>query len=364
MTSERFLALDGLKGVACIFILISHCQGYLLSKGIWMVQYLWMFNDLFMVLSGFMIAYSYKNRIKSMPLSLFFGKRYFKLMPLYWLTMTINHAMYIIGGLIAGHSLYTERWDISRIILEYLGLYSSIWGKVRYVLNVPGWALNCLLICYVIYYFIRKNVKEESSYVILAVFSLAIVRRVLLVECENYLEYDFFVGSFLFFRVLAAFCIGIIVYELYNVITVTGGQLISAVLCCCFFVGMVITVLLGNENLSVYGTNDYLTGIVFFPPMLILSAIYIKPMNKILENRIFRFLGKISYGIYLWQGIVLNVICSRTINLADSLIGLLVAIGGTIVIAYLSYVYIEPMLHRYVNIILGNIIKKENQGFE
>ena len=66
MTQRRFSYLDGLRGMAAIFILTRHTGqfwGYSFYRSYLAV-------DIFFVLSGFVIAYAYDNKMKSGQMSI------------------------------------------------------------------------------------------------------------------------------------------------------------------------------------------------------------------------------------------------------------------------------------------------------
>ena len=87
-TDERFYMLDGLRGVAAILVMFYH---YGLYKGMHWIVGAWVSVDLFFILSGYVIAHRYREKIVS-GLGIFeFSKiRLIRLWPLYFLGLLIG----------------------------------------------------------------------------------------------------------------------------------------------------------------------------------------------------------------------------------------------------------------------------------
>ncbi len=93
MAKERYEILDGLRGVAAVYIVIYHlfeCAGILLGHGYLAV-------DFFYALSGFVIGYAYDNQWGLMSLKDFFKRRLIRLHPMVLMGMIIGLCLFYLG---------------------------------------------------------------------------------------------------------------------------------------------------------------------------------------------------------------------------------------------------------------------------
>jgi len=88
---EVFLALDGMRGIGAMLVVISHCYifwaGYWLPNGFPVV-------DMFFLLSGFVIAFAYEQKFHAgMSIRKFMLQRLVRLYPLYFLGLMMGAAV-------------------------------------------------------------------------------------------------------------------------------------------------------------------------------------------------------------------------------------------------------------------------------
>ena len=90
----RFDLLDGLRGLAAFAVMLVH---YTEHNGLHKLPGAWIAVDLFFVLSGFVIAYSYGAKlIAGMPMRTFLLTRLIRLGPLYLLAMLVGLAAVLL----------------------------------------------------------------------------------------------------------------------------------------------------------------------------------------------------------------------------------------------------------------------------
>src|SRR4051794_20912274 len=93
---HKFLALDGIRGVAALFVLtlhVSHYFGFSFVRSYLAV-------DVFFMLSGFVIAHAYDSRLAARSLTAreFMGVRIARLYPMYLLSALLC-AVILVGKL-------------------------------------------------------------------------------------------------------------------------------------------------------------------------------------------------------------------------------------------------------------------------
>lgn len=116
--------------------------------------------------------------------------------------------------------------------------------------------------------------------------------------------------------------------------------------------------LLGNISSSPYA-NYYLTFTLFICTAIIFLSCFSNVFIVIFGNKVFRFLGRISYSIYLWNfpvSLLLNYF-NRHIKIIDfdNLAGWIIYLICHIGIAIFSYYIIEPVISKLFKKCLSGI---------
>ena len=100
MEAKRFYGLDGLRGVCAITVVLFHCNDLFHSGPIF--QHGFLAVDMFFILSGFVIALTYEERLKTgFGVKPFLRARAKRLLPVYWLGALLNIAIFafiLFGG--------------------------------------------------------------------------------------------------------------------------------------------------------------------------------------------------------------------------------------------------------------------------
>ncbi len=105
--------LDGLRGIAALWVLLSHVQILSGAGNVPLLSWGDLAVDLFMLLSGFLMAHNYIGRQQSEPwhasrtIGQFWLRRFFRIAPLYYLVLMV--------GLMAGPLMGHFRADIAAV---------------------------------------------------------------------------------------------------------------------------------------------------------------------------------------------------------------------------------------------------------
>jgi peptidoglycan/LPS O-acetylase OafA/YrhL len=138
---RHFLFLDGMRGVAAIFVGLTHAS-IILTNYTLKLPNAHLAVDFFFCLSGFVVAYAYADRLRGgMPKSSFFLRRLIRLGPLLFLGLTLGAVVLITDQALSG-----SRLDVARAIvisaLSFLMIPGGfIYGHVAYPTNNPVWSL-------------------------------------------------------------------------------------------------------------------------------------------------------------------------------------------------------------------------------
>lgn len=146
----RFDALDGLRGLAAIAVMVFH---YTEHNGLHWIGNSWVAVDLFFVLSGFVIAYSYADKIAGgMHFTRFLALRWTRLGPLYLVGLAMGvTALVVTLKLDPPRAVVpTLQWiwaailglfwfpDVNDIKWPFAG--DTVRGAI-FPLNIPAWSL-------------------------------------------------------------------------------------------------------------------------------------------------------------------------------------------------------------------------------
>lgn len=311
--------------------------------------------ELFFEISGFGIAYMYRDRIINLSATEFLGKRYKKIFPIYWMTLLIATILYI----------YFEQLDISYSIITPNFLYDpfitilSITGTVcGWVIGVnptngPAWYINVLCLCYIIYFVIAKQRRKGNDTYIL---SLLIWFFIGFIGIFNNLQIPFLYEPSC--RGYISFSMGALLYELYEKLDEKAGEVYSVI----GSIVLVIVLLLCDYELL--SREARLVVVMLVCPIILFSAIYNRFFKKILESKVCSFCAKISMAIYMWHWSVLLLVTSMgdKLNIIryGTFGGYVVYIFSTFLISIISTYYIEPKLINSFEKLLDKSIKKKD----
>lgn len=335
MEKERIESINGLRGISCLAIMIFHNNLFFLDKGLSFMQYGYVFVEVFVVISGFTMAYNYKDRIMNSDLDFvsYFSKRYFKLMPLYLLTDFCAFMLQLIKMMFMG-SGHLGEVSLSQMLLEFSGFYSGWIDGVGAPLNSPLWTACCLLLCYCGYYILCKFSKTQNNYIIASgIVLLLFINRLVGVSSHRN-------------RCVVAFMVGVFLYELYKTIDNKCGMIIAGV----SLGGLILTVVLYSGVKIPLAFNEmyiYVWASVYLGPFLLLVALYCKPIKSMLSTVPFVWLGKISMSVYMWHAVVQTVMINKyTEEIKGGLLFFIAYIIVCLMVASVSHYFVEPMMKR------------------
>jgi peptidoglycan/LPS O-acetylase OafA/YrhL len=165
MARNRFEFLDGIRGIAAILVVTRHTEDF------------WNFHlfrsylavDLFFILSGFVIAHAYDEKLGSRNLSLlhFMRIRLIRLYPVFLLSLAVSAMLLIYKSQISGSANITGILGV--IALNAFFVPSHLGGStLLFPINGPYWSLCYELFANVIYAAIRPvlNNPAETTIVI------------------------------------------------------------------------------------------------------------------------------------------------------------------------------------------------------
>lgn len=336
--SGHFIALDAARGYAAICVVIYHIMELFHVRGWFSGSFLAV--DLFFLMSGFVIAFSYDKRLRdgSMSIWRFFEVRTIRLYPLYALSILLG-ALYLGVKMLlgqpdapaAGDMLLAAGPSVLMLPVVFVGdptlmnypfspsawsLVLEFWFNIVFALTAVRWGIRSL------------GLVAGLSFVLLCVQSVAYGSADMGWGVSTLLG-----GSARFWF---SFTLGVMLFRLRK----TGAPLRPMAL------------LLASPALLfiLIPTNDVILQLVWialvFPLFVHIAArVNVTGVLAVVSDH----LGRLSYGIYILHGPVmmlmlgtLTVIMGRTWELYPLQSGALLLVGVMIASAVATYLFDEP----------------------
>ena len=322
---HKYQTLDGIRGVAALLIVLFHTADYF-GQVYFPESYLAV--DLFFVLSGFVIAKAYSQRLADgLSASRFMRLRLIRLYPLYALATVLGIVSFsasVLAGKNAAH------WSISDLMINSglaILLLPSPFTPQLYAINAPSWSLFFELIANALYAVLHRFLNTSILLLTIAISAIALLACAAHFGSLNVgYRWTHAVGGIP--RVLYSFCMGLLIARLSGVqgsVQSNDAPLrdVSRRVLADFKLPSSILLLLTLLTLSVTPTDAIrpwydLGAVLILFPMIVVLAARSEPRSFILK-KICVFLGAISYAIYVLHVpiFILVTIASKKLGLHD-----------------------------------------------
>jgi len=307
MTSlHRFTTLDGLRGIAALAVMFHHFDHTLFSNASVAV-------DLFFALSGFVIAYSYYNKLHAdLSISTFIKKRFIRLYPMFLLGLILGGTALFVKFIHAQTDLtliqIVSAFFLNIFYLPYLADFYVQIGTDKipsaiFPINDPSWSLFFEMFVNILFPFIilfSKNAKFILTIVVLSAIGLVGYSLFTHTPTPGWGAKSFFGGIP---RVFFSFFLGVFVFTIFNTIKAKFYNINPVVILLALFLLLSFP----------YSGKIWLASTILIVPLFIIFGSISTSENPYINN-INEYLGWISYPLYCIHFPVLSLYSSFDIG--------------------------------------------------
>ncbi|MCK1269106.1 MULTISPECIES: acyltransferase [unclassified Bradyrhizobium] len=338
--ARRFVVLDFYRFVAALGVFIFHLKT--IDSGIapiWNGSY-GLFVDMFFILSGFVISYSYPSDARGLKAySRFMIRRIARIYPLHFLTL-------LVFVLLIGFGLDRSARSTPLDFLYNLVLLQA-WGVTDHLsFNSPSWSISAEFFCYLIFPLLMLLARKVHPLVL-----AAIVAALYLVLAHGHLpiwqersqmygaNYDY--GML---RALPSFLNGILLAILFRLSHPYRHKPVVFAGIALFGISVLVLNIFAKPDLA----------IILFSCAILLTAVGESAFVQIPGSRLLGRLGNTSYSIYMLHDAVLIAVFKplwASLGLRPDQFGLfaLACCAILTIIADRTYAYFENPARRLIN---------------
>ncbi len=286
----RFDVLDALRGICALLVALFHfsSNGYIAQTPI--VQNGWLFVDYFFVLSGFVIAHSYGERLASRQVSVgrFMGLRIGRIYPLHiavLLAFIALELLLVFGGDTIARYVSREPFSGSRSIgalIQNLFLVQSFRIPGGSGWNNPAWSIAAELWTYLLFALVFLAPRRFMLWI---AGGLAVTAVAAMMSYSDSLNITFNGGIL---RCVFGFAVGVLTYHAfrrYGGLGGTGWELAALAFTIAF-----VSIARGALTFAAP---------VVFGLMIFVLASQRGAVARVLSWKLFQQLGLVSYSIYM-----------------------------------------------------------------
>jgi peptidoglycan/LPS O-acetylase OafA/YrhL len=374
--SGRFVALDGLRGIAALLVVFFHIGWPNHFTPTNFVRNGYLAVDLFFILSGLVIYANYGVRINQFAdFVQFLGLRFFRVYPLLiamlGLFVLLESAKMVAQqkfGIVAGQPPFTGA-DTADTLLANIFLLQGLHVLPRLTWNTPSWSISCEFLAYVLFsaLVLTGLARHRLFPPVAAVTAATLYVGVAYGWGTLDVTYDWGI-----LRCVAGFLLGMVIYRARDDIQSINWQGLAGA-------GEVVLLILLIATLSFASGATLVMSVAVFVGLVALLQFDHGPIAWILMSRPAQFLGRVSYSIYMVHLVLLicmSIIVKRLFGVTVAInpatqsptfaIGLwpgdLLAFAAVVCVlatASVTYAVIEAPARRFGRMVLGASVKTD-----
>jgi peptidoglycan/LPS O-acetylase OafA/YrhL len=288
-----YAALESWRGICACMVVLWHVPAIGPIHDTWLIGGSYLFTDFFFVLSGFIIFENYYDRIRNgFGLTRFMFLRFGRLYPLHvavlamFLIIEIATAYKSTPG---GRTAFTDP-NSSEGLLIHLSLLNAHGLYPTPTWNFPAWSIGAEFYTYLLFALVIRAAGSTILAMLMAMFAMAM--GVLLLSGHENLDVAADLG---FARCIAGFAMGALCQRLISSVPLDriGTSRLTAP-----SEWLLLALVFGFVSISGSGRASFAAPLIF-SVVIIVFAREAGSLSRILKTAPFRFLGTISYSIYM-----------------------------------------------------------------
>ncbi len=304
-SKPHYPILDGLRGVAAIIVVVFHVfEANSTSVYDQKINHGYLAVDFFFLLSGFVIGYAYDDRWGKLTVGGFFKRRIERLQPMVVMGMLIGAACFYFGDSSLYPMIHTVPvWKMLLIMLIGFSLIPipvswDIRGwQEMHPLDGAAWSLFFEYVANILYALGLRKLSKPALTVLMVLSGLALIHYSISSQSGDLIggwslnEEQLKIG---FTRLIFPFFAGLLLSRTVKPSNINNAFLLSALL---LSIILFMPRLGDPQHVWKNGLFESLSIIIIFPLVVYIGASGTLKGNK--ENKVCKFLGDISYPIYI-----------------------------------------------------------------
>ena len=341
----HFPNLNALRAIAALLVLIHHAEQFkdvFKLDNYWNIPFIQVIGKLgvvlFFVLSGFLITYllfneeKYSNKIN---IKSFYIRRVLRIWPLYYLIIFLSYFVLPYIGILSIENI-PEVISLKTFLLYIFMLPNLVLSNIGFVPYASQtWSIGTEEQFYLIWPLLFILFSKNKILLMLSVIIGYIgVKYYLTINPKNLFGINllYFWNTFNIDCMAIGGLIAILSFKKSKVLNYINNNYV-------FYLSALIVIILMIFGVN-FGFFHYEIYAILFA-IIILNLATNKALEAILENKMFNYLGSISYGIYMYHSIAIVVAIKLSIYFNLELIIYPVALSLTLLFSHLSFNYLE-----------------------
>lgn len=349
-TNNVLKPLTSIRFIFALMVLLSHCGGinsyfnkHIFEEGFVGVSF-------FFVLSGFIISYRYREQLQENCISKrkFLIARIARIYPLHLVTLFLSILLHreILQHIIARLARFVPNLLLLQAFIPKESFYYSF--------NAPSWSLCCEMFFYTLFPFLVKWLNSPRK----LLFALFIPITIILTGMQFTPEDQVIVNTIWYvnpFIRLTDFLMGMLLYEVYKKMKDISWKKTQATIYEALAILLFLLFYLLSDSVSiVHRASAY----YWLPVSMVIFVFSLQKglLSDLLSNRLLIYLGEISFGVYMFHYLVIQIY-SRTVARIgielNAFASFIIILSTTLLLSAFSFRYFEKAANRKVKQILG-----------
>jgi peptidoglycan/LPS O-acetylase OafA/YrhL len=349
-----FPNLNGLRFIAAFLVIIHHIEQF---KSIYGLNNYWeklpfiniigkLGVILFFVLSGFLITYlllAEEQVQKKISIKSFYIRRILRIWPLYFFILILafavlpNIPVFVLPGYNAETVYLNLIFKLILFVFFLPNLVMPVFGIVPYASHL--WSIGIEEQFYLAWPLVLKFIRKRRIILMLSIiFFYLLISRLLNSVLTDFLPHKEALKEIWYAFNIDCMAIG----GLFAILLIRKNKILSILMNkYVFYSTLILCLTMLIQGVYIPYIHYEIYALLF--GVLILNFAANPEIKLSLENKTMNYLGKISYGLYMYHpiGIVLSIYLAGLIKVQSNWILYPMGVGFTILLASLSYKYFE-----------------------